>query len=205
MTKIRLCNYSDAIAPYRVARGIIAVRSTFSCHIMRPTAHASMCSSQIGNAISWKVIDGSLPNSIRAIWDRDKSFKLWVQRVKLQGHNGPSSGRIHWSTRGVDRSFRSSLKRLGQTDRRTDGRARAIMRPTRQRHNERHDRYDIIDTILRHRIDSTQWTDKARIPLRRLPRTGKFRGRRRNGIWAKGDVTGLSRTSRGSRHSGIWA
>jgi len=39
----------------------------------------------------------------------------------------------------------------------------------------------------------------------KLFRTRKFRGSRRNGIWAKGDVTGLSRTSRGSRHSGIWA
>jgi len=35
-------------------------------------------------------------------------------------------------------------------------------------------------------------------------RPGKIRRIRRNGIWAKGDVTGLSRTSRGSRHSGIW-
>ena len=39
----------------------------------------------------------------------------------------------------------------------------------------------------------------------KLPRPRKFRGSRRNGIWAKGDVTGLSRTSRGSRNSGIWA
>jgi len=29
-------------------------------------------------------------------------------------------------------------------------------------------------------------------------------GSRRDGIWAKGDVTGLSRTSRGSRPSRIW-
>jgi len=53
----------------------------------------------------------------------------------------------------------------------------------------------------------------ARIPLRRLPRNfpvgvmrlprkGKFRGSRRNGIWAKGDVTGLSRISRG-RHGKV--
>jgi len=33
--------------------------------------------------------------------------------------------------------------------------------------------------------------------------TEKFRGSWRNGIWTKGDVAGLSRTSRGSRHSGI--
>ena len=50
---------------------------------------------------------------------------------------------------------------------------------------------------------------QAQIPLRRLPRNfpvrGSFGGSRRNGIWAKGDVTGLSRTSRGGRHSGIWA
>jgi len=43
----------------------------------------------------------------------------------------------------------------------------------------------------------------------KLPRPGKFRGSRRDGIWAKGNVTvffaDLSRTSRGSRHSGIWA
>ena len=39
----------------------------------------------------------------------------------------------------------------------------------------------------------------------KLPRTGKFRGSRRNGIWVKGGVTGLSQTSRESRHSGIWA
>ena len=49
----------------------------------------------------------------------------------------------------------------------------------------------------------------AQIPLRRLPRN--FRGSRRNGIWAEGDVTthgfvaDLSQTSRESRHSGIWA
>jgi len=43
----------------------------------------------------------------------------------------------------------------------------------------------------------------AQIPLRRL--AGKFRGSRRNGIWVRGDVTGLSRTSRVSRHSGMWA
>jgi len=34
---------------------------------------------------------------------------------------------------------------------------------------------------------------------------GKFRGSQHNGIWAKGDVTGLSQTSWGSQHSGIWA
>jgi len=34
---------------------------------------------------------------------------------------------------------------------------------------------------------------------------GKFRGSRRKEIWAKGDVTALSRTSRESRHSGMWA
>jgi len=41
----------------------------------------------------------------------------------------------------------------------------------------------------------------AQIALRRLPRNfrvweiqGKFRGSGRNGIWAKGDVTGWSRT-----------
>jgi len=39
----------------------------------------------------------------------------------------------------------------------------------------------------------------------KLPRAGKFRGSRRNEIWAKGDVTGLSQTSPGSRHSGIWS
>jgi len=42
----------------------------------------------------------------------------------------------------------------------------------------------------------------AQISLRRLlrnfPGRGSF-GNRRNGIWAKGDVTGLSQTSRGSR------
>jgi len=37
----------------------------------------------------------------------------------------------------------------------------------------------------------------AQIPLRRLPRN--FRGSRRNGIWAKGDVTDVT----GSRHSGL--
>ena len=38
------------------------------------------------------------------------------------------------------------------------------------------------------------------------PRTGKFRGSRRNGIWAKVDVTGLSVADvTGSRDSGIWA
>jgi len=42
----------------------------------------------------------------------------------------------------------------------------------------------------------------AQIPLRRLPRTGKFRGSRRNETWAKGDVTGLSRTCRG-RHGEV--
>jgi len=36
----------------------------------------------------------------------------------------------------------------------------------------------------------------------KLPRPGKFQGSQRNGIWAKGDVTGLSRTS---RDSGIWS
>ena len=36
----------------------------------------------------------------------------------------------------------------------------------------------------------------------KLPRTGKFRGSRRNGICAKGDVTGLSRTCRG-RHGEV--
>jgi len=40
----------------------------------------------------------------------------------------------------------------------------------------------------------------TQIPLRRLPRN--FRGSRRNGIWAKGDVTGLSRTCRG-RHGKV--
>ena len=34
------------------------------------------------------------------------------------------------------------------------------------------------------------------------PRTGKFRGSRRNGIWAKGDVTDLSRTCR-ARHGEV--
>jgi len=34
----------------------------------------------------------------------------------------------------------------------------------------------------------------------KLPRQGS----QCNGIWAKGDVTGLSWTSRGSRYSGIW-
>ena len=42
----------------------------------------------------------------------------------------------------------------------------------------------------------------AEIPLRRLPRTGKFRGSRRNGISAKGDVIGLSRTC-GGRHGEV--
>jgi len=31
----------------------------------------------------------------------------------------------------------------------------------------------------------------------KLPHPGKFQGSRRNRIWAKGDVTGLSRTCRG--------
>jgi len=38
----------------------------------------------------------------------------------------------------------------------------------------------------------------------KLPRTGKFQESRRYGIWAKGDVASLSRTSRGCRHGGIW-
>jgi len=42
----------------------------------------------------------------------------------------------------------------------------------------------------------------ARIPLRQLPRTGKFRGSRRNGIRAKWDVTGLPRTCR-RRHGEV--
>ena len=46
----------------------------------------------------------------------------------------------------------------------------------------------------------------SQIPLRRLSCLGKFQGSQRNGIWAKGDVTGSSQTSRRtSRHSGIWA
>jgi len=42
------------------------------------------------------------------------------------------------------------------------------------------------------------------ISLRRLPETstGKFRESRRNGIWAKGDVTGLSRTCRCRERNG---
>ena len=47
---------------------------------------------------------------------------------------------------------------------------------------------------------------KAQIPLWRLPRNltvgGKFRESRRNGIWAKGNVTGLSRTCR-RRHGEV--
>jgi len=38
-----------------------------------------------------------------------------------------------------------------------------------------------------------------------FPETYPFRGSRHNGIWGKGDVTGLSWASRGSRRSGIWA
>jgi len=53
--------------------------------------------------------------------------------------------------------------------------------------------------------------DDRRVPLSpnsitpTFPKLPPFRGGRRNGIWAKRDVTGLSRTSRRSRHSGIWA
>ena len=56
--------------------------------------------------------------------------------------------------------------------------------------------------LLMHDINykSTQIT-KAQIPLRRLARNFPIRRSRRNGIWAKRDVTGLS----WSRHSGIWA
>jgi len=56
---------------------------------------------------------------------------------------------------------------------------------------------------------------KAQTPLRRLPHEVRDKPvtsplaqiplHRRNGIWAKGDVIGLSWTSRGSRHNGIWA
>jgi len=51
-------------------------------------------------------------------------------------------------------------------------------------------------------VTSTRWLS----PNSTMPTSPwrKFRGSRRNGIWAKGDVTGLSRTSRGSRHSGVW-
>jgi len=42
-----------------------------------------------------------------------------------------------------------------------------------------------------------------KLPRRRHFSPNSVTPSRRNGIWAKEDVTGLSRTSRGSRHSGI--
>jgi len=39
----------------------------------------------------------------------------------------------------------------------------------------------------------------------KLPQMGKFWGSQRNGISAKGDITGLLQTSGGNWHSGIWA
>ena len=59
---------------------------------------------------------------------------------------------------------------------------------------------------VRHKSATNPWRSfQPRFHYADFPGPGKFRGSRSNGIWAKGDVTGLSQTSRGCRHSGIWA
>jgi len=63
-----------------------------------------------------------------------------------------------------------------------------------------------LDQLSVHR--SGRWPCGCRVkPNSTMPTSPETspQGSRRDGIWAKGDVTGLSRTSRGSRHSGIWA
>ena len=63
--------------------------------------------------------------------------------AKLQGHSGPLTHTlIDVLRRWI---FWSSLKPAW--DSQTDGRARCVMRPTRQRHNKSRDRYDIIVSL----------------------------------------------------------
>jgi len=52
--------------------------------------------------------------------------------------------------------------------------------------------------------DKGMMSPLVQIPLCRLPQNFPGWESWRNGNWAKGDVTGLSRTSRGTQRSGIW-
>jgi len=55
--------------------------------------------------------------------------------------------------------------------------------------------YDNSNASLKPKFHYAEFPETS--PFPKLPRRGEFRGNRRNEIWAKGDVMGLSRTCRG--------